>query len=247
MTRRPPTITSVLPTAEGGLEVTWEVDTFFGDSEPPEAVRVDLDGVPFPPELGGDETSVEVPGAALAAVGADGVVVVSVSFAWAGPPAEEQQSSLVVPLRSGPASGNTGVWPAATPVVTVERVQGRTLQAAPSITIRWRSNNYNDGEIRWGPESAPHAHTTSIRPRGERYEGTFTTDRPIAAATTYRFEVRVVNRHHSPTWVSATAAVRSAPDPTSVRGFLVASGVPVAGGLRARVGPGLSVRRLLRG
>lgn len=247
MTRRPPTILSALPTADGGLEVTWELDAFFGGSEEPEAVRIDVNGLPFPPELAGDETSVEIPAATIAALGAVSTIAVSVSFAWAGPPAEEQQSTVVVPVRSGPAAGSTGVVPAAVPVVTVERVQGRTLQAAPSITIRWRSNNYNDGEIRWGPEQAPQAFVRSIRPQGERYEGTFTTDRPIAAATTHRFEVRVVNRLHSPTWVSATAAVRSAPDHVSLRRFLEASGVPAAGSIRARVGAGGSLRRLLRG
>lgn len=36
MTRRSPTILSALFTADGSIEVTWEADTFFGDSADPE-------------------------------------------------------------------------------------------------------------------------------------------------------------------------------------------------------------------
>jgi hypothetical protein len=44
MTRRPPSILSIASTAEGGLEVKWEVDTFFPDSAPPEKVLIALNG-----------------------------------------------------------------------------------------------------------------------------------------------------------------------------------------------------------
>ena len=54
----------------------------------------------------------------------------------------------MVPLHTeNPGGGGTGVFPAARPVVTVVGVQPRTLQAANSIAIAWRSNNYNDGNI----------------------------------------------------------------------------------------------------
>ena len=48
MTRRPPTILSALATGDGGIEVRWEVDSFFPDSAEPEKVLVNLNGVSYP-------------------------------------------------------------------------------------------------------------------------------------------------------------------------------------------------------
>ena len=63
-----------------------------------------------------------------------------------------------MPVQTGGTGGNTGVLPAARPIVTVVHVQPRTACAARTrIKIAWQSNNYNDGNIFWGPASAPAA------------------------------------------------------------------------------------------
>jgi hypothetical protein len=246
MTRRPPTILSVASTADGGIEVAWEIDTFFADSAEPEKVLVDLNGLPFD-ELDGDETSIEIPAETLAALGTPAVAI-SISFWWSGSPPEEQQSSVSVPVQTGgPGTGTAGVLPAAKPIVTVVQVRPRTLHSANTIEIAWTSNNYNDGNIVWGPASAPTAFRRSIRPRGEVYSGTFITDRPLTPATEYVFKVEVRNTLHSPTWLSTTIVVRSATDTLSVRQFLLASGRPVTTSLAAVVGPTRSLRRMLVG
>jgi hypothetical protein len=246
MTRRPPSILSVASTADGGVEVTWEVDSFFADSAEPEKVLIDLNGIAFK-QLDGDETSVEIPAETLAALGTP-VVAIGVSFWWSGSPPEEQQSAVSVPVQTGgPGGGNPGVYPAARPIVTVVQVQPRTVHAASSIKIAWRSNNYNDGNIVWGPASAPEAFRHSIPPRGENYSGTFTTDRALIAATQYVFKVEVRNTLHSPTWIATTIVVRSATDTLSVRQFLLANGRPVTTGLATLVGPARSVRAMLVG
>jgi len=246
MTRRPPSILSVAPTSDGGIEVTWEVDTFFADSAEPEKVLIDLNGVQFD-ELDGDETSVEIPAATIAALGTP-VVAISVSFWWSGSPPEEQQSAVSVPVQTGgTGSGNPGVLPAARPIVTVVHVQPRTVHGASNIKIAWQSNNYNDGNIFWGPASAPTAFRRNIRPVGENYSGTFTTDRTLSPATQYVFKVEVRNTLHSPTWISTTVVVRSATDTLSVRQFLLASGRPVTTSLATLVGPDRSLRRMLVG
>lgn len=252
MTRRPPTIIGVWSSADGGFEVRWEVDQFFADSAEPEKVRIDLNGVPFD-ELDGDEVSIEVPAATIAAL-AVAVVVVSVSFWWSGSPAEEQQSSVSVPVQSGSISGNTGVLPAMKPVVTLVSVQPRTAATASSITIAWKSNNYNDGNIFWGPYEAQRRFTRNIRPPNDSVSsGVFTTDQPLIAGTPYFFTVEVRNTLHSRIWISTTVVVRSATDTPprtvtfSVRQFLQTSGRPVTSSLASLVGPARSVRRLLLG
>ncbi len=244
MARRPPVILSALSTADGGLEVKWEVDTFFGDSDDPEKVLVDLNGQLFE-QLDGDETSVEIPAARIAAFPQQ--VVISVSFWWSGPPAEEQQSSVTVPVNQGGGGGAAGVLPAAKPIVTLVGVQPRTVNAASNIKIAWKSNNYNDGNIIWGPTGAPNAFTHNIRPVGEHYSGEFVTNRPLTAATLYSFKVEVRNTLHSPGWISTTIFVRSPADTLSVRQFLVTSGRPVTTGLATVVGADRSVHRLLVG
>ena len=155
MTRRPPSILSVSSTSDGGIEVKWEVDTFFADSAEPEKVLIDLNGLQFK-ELDGDEDSVEIPAATITALGAP-VVAISVSFWWSGSPAEEQQSVVSVPVQTGGVGGgNSGVLPAAKPIVTVVHVHPRTVHAANNIKIAWTSNNYNDGNIFWGPARRSH-------------------------------------------------------------------------------------------
>ena len=246
MTRRPPSILSIASTAEGGLEVKWAVDTFFPDSAPPEKVLIELNGLEFK-ALDGDEDSVEIPAATITSLGAQ-VIAIGVIFWWSGSPPEEQQSVVSVPVGSGGGGGgNTGVFPARKPVVTIVNVQPRTVNTASSITIAWKSNNYNDGNIFWGPKNAPAAFRHNIRPRGEVYSGTFKTNQPLSAATEYVFKVEVRNTLHSPTWISTTIIVRSAADTLSVRQFLFTSGKPVTTGLAAVVGPAKSVHKLLAG
>jgi len=246
MTRRPPSILSIASTAEGGLEVKWEVDTFFADSAPPEKVLIDLNGAPFK-ELDGDEDSVEIPAATITSLGAQ-VIAIGVIFWWSGSPPEEQQSVVTVPVQTGGGGGgNTGVFPAKKPIVTIVNVQPRTVTSASSITIAWKSNNYNDGNIFWGPKNAPAAFRQNIRPRGEIYSGTFTTNQALSAATEYVFKVEVRNTLHSPDWISTTIIVRSAADTLSVRQFLLTSGKPVTTGLAAVVGPAKSVHKMLAG
>jgi hypothetical protein len=246
MTRRPPTLLSIASTAEGGIEVTWEVDRFFGDSEEPEKVLVDLNGAAYD-QLDGDETSIEIPADTLAALGT-ATVAISISFWWSGSPAEEQQSSVSVPIQtSGPGPGQSGVLPAAKPIVSLVQIRPRTLVSANTIEIAWQSNNYNDGNIVWGPDSAPTAFRRSIRPRGEVYSGRFVTDQPLAPASRYQFRVEVRNTLHSPTWLATTIVVRSASDTLSVRQFLLASGRPADSGLAPLVGPSRSLHRMLTG
>jgi hypothetical protein len=213
---------------------------------------IDLNGVPFQ-ELGGDDVSVEVPAATLAALGA-AVVTVSVSFWWSGSPPEEQQSAVVVPVQIGAGPGNSGVLPAMKPIVTLVHVQPRTVSTPSSIKIAWKSNNYNDGNIIWGPFNAPTAFTRNIRPPNDSVSsGVFSTDRPLSAGTQYFFRVEVRNTLHSPTWISTTVVVRSAmeipasPPTFSVRQFLQASGRPVTSSLASIVGPARSVRTMLLG
>jgi len=240
MTRRPPSITSVESGSAGGLQVGWELDGFFADSEAPEAVLVDVNGVEFS-RLGGDATSVEIPTTQLGT----GVVTVSITFWWSGSPAEEQQSSVQVSLGAGPTGGGTGVIPAAKPVLTVGAVTPKTLATPNRITIAWRSNNYNDGNLIWGPETSPGLFRRSIKPTGERYEGSFSTDQRLVAGTRYLFKVEVRNTLQSPAWTSTTALVRAARNFSSLRGFLTASGLSTSGGLRAVLGQGDSLRELL--
>lgn len=246
MTRRPPAILSAVSTAEGGVEVAWEVDSFFANSAAPEKVLIELNGVPFE-ALDGDATSVEVPQARIGAAGGP-VLVIGVIFWWSGEPPEEQQSVLSLPVQTGGAGqGPQGVLPATKPVVGVVRVQPRTAAGPASITIAWASNNYNDGNIVWGPATAPAAHRKSIRPRGERYSGSFVTDRPLAPATPYHFRVEVRNTLHSPTWLATTVVVRSAAATLSLRAFLQASGRPASTPLASLVDASSSLRRLLLG
>ena len=224
----------------------WEVDTFFPDSAPPEKVLIELSGLEFK-ALDGDEDSVEIPAATIASLGTQ-VIAIGVIFWWSGSPPEEQQSVVSVPVGSGGGGGgNTGVFPARKPVVTIVNVQPRTVNTASSITIAWKSNNYNDGNIFWGPKNAPAAFRHNIRPRGEVYSGTFKTNQPLSAATEYVFKVEVRNTLHSPGWISTTIIVRSAADTLSVRQFLITSGKPVTTGLAAVVGPARSVHKLLAG
>jgi hypothetical protein len=244
MTRHPPTILSALFTADGGIEVTWEVDTFFNDSADPEKVLVELNGILFK-ELEGDETSAEIPAETLAQLGAQ--VAIGVIFWWSGSPPEEQQSVVVLPLTQGAGPGNSGVYPAAKPVVSLVHVRPRTVNAPATIRIKWQSNNYNDGNIFWGPQSQPAANVRNIRPTGEQYSGEFQTDKPLAPATPYHFKVEVRNTLHSPGWISTTIVVRSAADTLSVRHFLETSGQPVTTGLATVVGPSRSVRAMLVG
>jgi hypothetical protein len=140
-----------------------------------------------------------------------------------------------------------GVVPAAKPIVTLLQVLPRTAQAKSSISIGWRSNNYNDGNIVWGPADAPTAFQRSIKPVGTRYDGTFTTDQKLRSATPYAFKVSVVNRLESPNWISTTIMVRSAVDTLSVRAFLLASGRPLNTGLANVVGAAKSLHTLLVG
>ena len=245
MTRRPPSIVGVSTTAEGGVEIAWEVDSFFADSEAPGQVRVDLQGVPFSfPDA--DADSEEIPSAALLALHRP-VVAVSVSFLWAGSPGEELQSSVLVPVQVGAGSGNAGVDPAAKPVVTLVGVQPRTRQVASNIQIRWQSDNYNDGNVFWGPPGAERTFSKRIRPVGTTYHGTFTTDRPLTAATLYTFTVEVRNTLHSPGWLSTSLVVRSAPDYLSLRRFLIDTRTPIGTSVRSLVGESRSVRKLLIG
>ena len=137
--------------------------------------------------------------------------------------------------------------PAAKPVVTVVGVRPRTVQSASTIEIAWASNNYNDGNIFWGPVSAPEAFKRNIKPKGEIYKGTFTTNQALSPATQYFFKVEVRNTLQSPNWISTTIVVRSAADTLSVRAFLEASGRPVATGLATLVGPTKSVHQMLVG
>ena len=241
MTRRPPSILGGSPSG-GDVEVRWEVDSFFGDSEAPEKVLIELNGAAYK-ELDGDETSVTIPAAAISALGAQ-VVNVGVVFWWSGPPVEEQHSVFTFTV-AGPANG--GVFPAATPAVNVVRVVPRTSSGAATITIAWRSNNYNDGNIVWGPESNATAFRHSIRPRGEHYSGEFTTDQMLSSGVRYVFRVEVRNTLHSPGWLASTITVAVPAALSSVREYLLLSGKPVPGGIAAFVGPARSVRTWIRG
>jgi hypothetical protein len=157
---------------------------------------------------------------------------------------EEQQSVASVALQK-PLTGNSGVLPAAKPIVTIVRVISRTTKTPAKIEIAWKSDNYNDGNIIWGPANAPTLFTHPIKPVGTTYHGTFGTDHPLTSATPYVFQVAVRNTLHSKEWVSTTVLVRSAADTLSVRQFLLASGIPVTTSLTSVAGPAKSLRNLL--
>ena len=249
MTRRPPSIAGVFSSSDNGFEVRWGLDTFFPDSEPPEKVRIELNGVPFQ-ELDGDETSVEVSAATILAMGT-AIVHVGVIFRWSGSPAQELQSVASVPVQQ-PTAGGTGVFPAMKPIVTLVRVQPQTATASRSITIHWKSNNYNDGNIFWGLEGTTTPFVRNIRPPNDSVSsGDFTTNQPLTAGKTYFFRVEVRNTLHSTTWLSTTILVRAAIEATapvsttSVRQYLQSTGRPVTTGLASIVGPQKSVRKML--
>lgn len=241
MTRRPPAILGGLPSG-GDVEVHWEVDSFFGDSDPPEKTLIELNGRHHT-ELDADETSVRISGADIVALGAQ-IVAVGVVFWWSGSPPEEQQGVFtftVAPPNQG------GVYPAAPPQVALVRAVPRTANGPASITISWKSNNYNDGNIVWGPEADPTAFRHSIRPVGERHSGEFTTDRPLTAGVRYVFRVEVRNTLHSRGWIASTLTFPLPPSVWSVRTYLLLSGRPVDKGIVALLGPARSVRTWIRG
>ena len=250
MTRRPPAILAVLVAWDGGLEVTWEVDTFFADSEEPERVLVSLNGV-LVDNLDGDEVSADIAADLVTGLGSP-VAVVSVSFWWSGTPAEEQQSSVPVQVRVPAGAGQAGVLPAMQPTVTLEGVRPRVGGAPATITIRWRTNNHNDGNIVWGPAATPRQFRHNIRPANASVvTGTFTTNQPLVGGALYSFTVEVRNTLHSPGWLATTIVVRAPAEPfaptSSVRQFLIQTGRPVTSGLFALVGQDRSVRRLILG
>jgi hypothetical protein len=140
------------------------------------------------------------------------------------------------------------------PIVTLVHVQPRTASSVSNIRIHWKSNNYNDGNIIWGPSNAQTAFTRNIRPPNDSVSsGFFTTDQALSPGTPYFFKVEVRNTLNSPTWISTTVVVRSpAEAPTaiptfSVRQFLQSSGRPVTSSLASLVGPTKSVRKLIVG
>jgi len=241
MTRRPPSILGGAPSGTD-VEIRWEVDSFFGDSEAPEKILIELNGLPHA-ELDADETSVTIPGVAVTALGTQ-LVAVGVIFWWSGSPPDEQQSVFTFTI-AGPVQG--GVYPAAPPQLNLVRVAPRTSTTPASITIAWKSNNYNDGNIVWGPESTPTAFRRSIRPRGEVYSGEFTTDAALTPGARYVLRVEVRNTLHSPGWIASTITVAVPAALWSVRGFLQLSGKPVDRGIAAFVGPSRSVRTWIRG
>jgi hypothetical protein len=249
MARWPPAILSATSSDDGGVEVKWGVDSFFADAEAPEKVLVDLNGIRIS-ELDEDEDSVEISKEKLAALASQGATAaaISISFWWSGSPAaQELQSTITVPLQTGAVGGGSGVLPAAKPIVTVVKVQARTRQAPNSITIAWKSNNYNDGKIIWGPANHADAFRHNIRPHGEVYHGTFQTDQPLSSATNYVFKVEVRNTLHSPGWISTAAVVRSALDTVSLRQFLQGSGLPIVSSIRGVAGADRSLRHLILG
>ena len=101
MTRRPPSILSIASTAEGGLEVKWEVDKFFEDSAPPERVLIDLNGAPFK-ELDGDEDSVEIPVATITSLGAQ---VIAISVYFGGRDHRRRNNRVLCQFRLGRVAG----------------------------------------------------------------------------------------------------------------------------------------------
>lgn len=244
VTRRPPDILGVVALPGGGLEVRWGTDTFFGDSEDPERVLVALNGQVFD-TLDGDETSATIDAEQVTSR-APGVLTIGIIYWWSGSPEETQQAAVQIPLSGAPGAGQADVDPAKQPEVGVA-VEPRTPTTPLRLRVTWTSHNYNDGEIVWGPQSAPEQHRHSIRPRGTVYHGTWTTDQPVAPQTLYRASVRVRNTLHSPTWLSTSAWVRTPDAVLSVRAFLIAGRHAPAAGLRSAMGAERSVHRWLAG
>ncbi|MGW0885845.1 hypothetical protein [Streptomyces sp. NPDC002671] len=244
MTRHPPAIESVAPTDDGNLAVEWSVDDFFADSESPDKVRIDLNGILFR-ELDGNSTEVQVPKAVILAFGAPEIFV-SVSFFWDGSPSQELQTTAPPITVNGGAPATGGGLPPP-PRVHIDKVQGRTLHSEPSITLSWASNNYNDANIFWGTVSQSPKFQVRIPPHGDVYHGTFTTNRPLLAGELYVFDFQVRNTTLSQTWFSTKVVVRVPVNISSVRKFMKISGLPTATNLRSLAGPGQSVRELLLG
>ncbi len=242
MARWAPNIVSVASNGEGGVEVQWAVDTFFSDSEEPEKVFIALNGVPFQ-ELGGDETSTEIPADKIAASAP--VLTIGVIFWWSGDPPETKQSVVQVPVQS--AADTTGGAAVKKPEVTVVHVLPRTRTRPNTIRIHWESHNYNDGNIIWGPDLSNRPGRKSIATKTAHYRGDFDAQ-PLQSGVVYFFKVEVRNTTQPPApWHSTTIAVRAAIDTLSVAQFLDESRLGRTTPLATLVGPEKSVRTLVLG
>ena len=239
MSHWPPNITQWGETSDGSLEIAWEVDSFFPDSEPPDDVLVDLDAVLYQ-DLGETGRSVTIPPKDLKRF--QGTVLnVGVTFTWSGPPADSKVSSVSIQVGSPiPVQGNGPSKPS----VTIESTIPQTLHHPNQITLKWSSSSYNDGNILWGPIATPRIWSDSIKPKDDTYSGEWTTDRPLAPRTGYSFTVQVKNSLTTNAWVETTTAGRSAANFQSVRQFLSASGVK-GPSLRTAIGHAGSLRQTM--
>lgn len=239
MSHWPPSFTEYGSTSDGSIKIVWEVDSFFPDSEAPNDVLVDLDGIQYQ-DQGPDGRSIEIPPKDLKPFQGQ-ILNVGVTFKWSSPPAQPLVSTVSI-LVGGPVAA-TGNGPSK-PAVTIKSATAQTLKHPNQIILGWSSSSYNDGNILWGPISSPRMWSHSIKPKTDTYSGEWTTDRPLAPRTIYSFTVQVKNSLTTNVWVETTIAAKSAANFYSVREFLGASGVK-GPSLRTAIGHGGSLRQTM--
>lgn len=239
MARWAPNILSATSGEEGGIKVTWEKETFFADSEDPEKVLIGVNGALIE-ELGGDETSFEIPANLIAPP----MLTIGVIFRWEGPPSEEKQDVIQIPVQGAVTGGGASVKK---PEVTVVDVLPRTRNRANQIKIHWESRNFNNGHIRWGWDPNNLTGFQDITPAFVRERGDFTAQ-PLQSGLLHYFRVEVRNTTQQPSpWHSTTIAIHAAIDTLSVAQFLRESGLARTTPLATVVGPDKSVRKWVLG
>jgi hypothetical protein len=239
MSHQAPSITEWGSTSDGSMKVAWEVDSFFPDSEAPDDVLVDLDGIEYR-DLGSAAREIEIPPKDLKPFEGH-VLIVGVTFKWSGSPADTKVSSVSILVGGSVAPSGTGP---SKPAVTIKSATAQTLKHPNQIILGWSSYSYNDGNILWGPISNPRMWSHSIKPKTDTYSGEWTTDRPLASRAIYSFTVQVKNSLTTNVWVETTVAAKSAVNFHSVRQFLNASGVQ-GPSLRKAIGHGGSLRQTM--
>lgn len=234
-----PSITEWGETSDGSLRISWEVDSFYEDSEAPDDVLVELNGVQYQ-DLGKTGRSITIPPKDLKRF--QGTVVnVGVVFVWSGSPGDSKVSTVSIPVAAAAPTQTSGP---AKPTVTIDSATPQTLKQPNQLTLSWSSTSYNDGNILWGPISSPRAWTHSIKPKKTIYAGQWPTDNALAPHTDYSFTVQVKNSLTTNAWVETTIAARSATNLHSVRQFLIASGV-TGSSVRSAFGHAHSLRQAM--
>lgn len=234
-----PNITEWGETTDGSLTVSWEVETFFDDSEAPDDVVVQLDGAQYQ-DMGAAGRTITIPPKDLKRF--QGTVLnVTVVFVWSGSPNDSKASTVPVPISGATPTQGSGPTK---PTVTIVSATPQTLKQPNQLTVGWSSNSYNDGNIVWGPISNPKLWSHSIKPKSAVYKGQWTTDQALVPHAAYSFTVQVKNSLTTNAWVETTIGAKSAANFHSLRQFLSASGVS-GSSVRTAFGHARSIRQAM--